>query len=201
MAFPTTAVLDTFTRADGAVGGSWSVLAGSFNIVSNTCAPQTASNAMVWAPTLFGPNFEVYMTLTTLPASGKIGVGLLRNGTFNGYISVIESLAGNDTLAIERLTGGAGMVIASSSTIALVNGDRIGYWLNGSTSQFWVYRLGAWSMVHSVSDATYTGQSDYQLLVTAPTGSGAFDDVGGGNEVVSGGLKKPTRFYMQQRQR
>jgi len=199
VAFPTTAVLDTFTRADGAVGGSWTVLAGAFNIVSNTCAPQTASNAMVWSPSLFGPNFEVFMTLSTLPASGKIGVGLLRNGTFNGYISVIESLAGNDTFALERLDGGVGTAIASSGTIGLVNGDRIGYWLNGSTHQFWVFRLGAWSMVHSVSDATYTGQSDYQLLVTAPTGTGACDDVGGGNEVVAAGGNRRRRVLVTAR--
>jgi len=61
---PSTPVLDTFNRANGALGANWVQLAsdiGQLTIQSNVArSPSGATVASVWAPAQFGPDSEVY---------------------------------------------------------------------------------------------------------------------------------------------
>jgi hypothetical protein len=70
-AFPATSILDTFNRANGAVGSNWTGATSVFTIQSNALATTMSAgstNRMVWA-TGFGANQEVYAKLSSLPSS------------------------------------------------------------------------------------------------------------------------------------
>jgi hypothetical protein len=192
VAFPTTPILDDFNRANSpSLGVNWTQAAGNTEVAGNACiATGGGANAVLWAPTTFGPNFESYYTISTaIPDGNSIAVGAIRNGTFNGYATVLDAFAGNDTVKIERYTGGAPTVLVANGDHALAVGDIVGYWCNGTTHQSWIRKSGIWTLVHNISDSMYTGNTDFRLLLTMvrtqPT-SGAIDDYGGGNEVLPG---------------
>lgn len=190
LADPTQGILDAFTRADGAVGSNYTVLAGGVNVSSNTAVPTTGVDAVVWNVTNFGPDAEAYYTITTKPAdgAGTLAVGLLRSGTFNGYGATMTPQGGGfDILSLERYDAGAPTTLATTTTIEVQSGDGLEYQLTGTGHALYLRQSGTWTQILTATDSTYTGQTDYRLLMTLAATNGAVDDFGGGTTGGGGG--------------
>ena len=80
--FPTTAVLDNFNRANGAMGGNWGD-ANSALTINTSALTQTGAgwNDAVWLPSTFGPDQEAFLRLGTIsPATTEMDLMLKVQG-------------------------------------------------------------------------------------------------------------------------
>src|SRR5262249_510418 len=67
--FPQNGVLDDFNRADCSIGGSWIDQASAFTIDANRLAGAIGEHYVEWNRATFGPNQEVFLTLSVIGAS------------------------------------------------------------------------------------------------------------------------------------
>jgi glucose/arabinose dehydrogenase len=67
--FPSTAVLDDFNRADGAIGASWSGSTGTLKVSANALTENGTDGWGLWMPSTFGSSEEAYFTLNQVTAS------------------------------------------------------------------------------------------------------------------------------------
>lgn len=208
MAFPTTSVLDAFTRANGAAGSNW--LAGFGDTL-----PSINSNALkgsaagwygaVWSPSGTPASFsapqEAFYTVTAADASSAQQVGLvvrgtaLNGGSYSGYMAHING----GQLRITKLVSGSFTLLATGSTITLAAGDKLGIEVVGTTSpvtiNLYYAPAGVWpgtpSLTFSDSSTPLTtgGQIGLSWNQTAANSNGA-DDFGGGT-TSAGTVDKP----------
>ena len=68
--FPGTAVLDTFNRANGALGSSWTGAVSGYGIISNQVDVGTG-DAIYWGAAAFGANQEAFVTLSGVDPAGS----------------------------------------------------------------------------------------------------------------------------------
>lgn len=68
-AFPLTPVLDNFNRANGPLGANWTGTLTGLTITANQLDSNGAEAYPIWAPTVFGPDQEAYVTIAVSPAS------------------------------------------------------------------------------------------------------------------------------------
>jgi hypothetical protein len=171
VAFPTvTTVLDTFDRIDNTVlGASWTTYITSFTgtrdgrIISNasTGDNNTTLQQNYWNGATYGPDAEVFVTLTTLPATDADSVDLyirlttIGSGTTDGYSMRWTKNVGDDTVEIRRIDNGTAGVIAGPIACLLSAGDKIGFSAVGSDITAWRTTAGVWGSALTVSDATY----------------------------------------------
>src|SRR5215831_6017595 len=114
MPFPTTAVIDSFTRANQAPpGAGWST-AGIFNSASSSL--QVLSNALADAGTFtggyfanatYGPDAEIYFTCTVLAPNSAVQVEMMVRWTqpgtaaYSGYGARVSRNDGNPGVDVE----------------------------------------------------------------------------------------------------
>lgn len=94
--FPAAPQLDTFNRANGAIGSSWSGFPAAFSILSNQLDVTSAGwfTNIFWNATSFGANQEAYVTFIQLEAAGGNEHGLIlksqsNSSTSNGLLYVM----------------------------------------------------------------------------------------------------------------
>lgn len=199
MAFPSTSVLDNFTGTNGTdlpvYSSNWQTApTGGVNLeIQSNAATGTAAasnNTNSWA-TSYGPDCEVYVTITTKPADGNILLLLARGvqetslATADGYCLRFAPVAGTDTITIQRIDNGAQTSISSAFSQEVSNGDSIGLEIIGNTlTAYYKPSGGAWTSLGSTTDSTYTTAGKIGLLTSSTTIR--LDDFGGGTYVAPG---------------
>jgi hypothetical protein len=194
MAFPTTPVLDNFTGTNGddlpVYSANWQATptgGAPLEIQSNAATGTSAggNNTNSWA-TSFGPDCEVYVTISTVAAAGNVillfarGVQTGSLATVDGYVLRYAPAAGTDTLTIQSVTNGTQTSIGAAFSQEISAGDSIGLECVGTTlTCYYKPSGGAWGSLFSRTDSTYTAAGQIALFSTS-TGV-RFDAFGGGN--------------------
>lgn len=182
-----TSILDDFNRANAAtLGANWGLLTNfgiggsDLAIVSN----QAASNgsiyiSMYWSAATFGPDCEVYLTLSTVSANVALYARTKDPGTstFDGYMLNVDRGAGE--FSIRRVDNGAETVLGAAVSQAVANGDKILLECIGTTLTGYVDTGGGWVEVLSRTDATYGAAGGLGFYGDADT-TWRYDDFGGG---------------------
>lgn len=216
MAFPTTGILDSFTRADEGPppSASWdypinsSFSSGSgMSVLSNVIGSSDATFCGSYWKTSYGPNSEVFVTLSTLPSSGVdvfvdvriVSPGSGGSGGTSGdsYSTSWVNQAGSDQLIYYRVDNAVYTQLGSTETPGnMTAGDKFGVEMIGSTIQAYRYTGGTWAAFGtSRSDSTYSAAGSIGCGVGDNTGR--LDDFGGGtvvpaNRTVTPGVKTLT---------
>lgn len=180
--FPTTAVLDNFTRGDQTpLGSGWVVEtdASGLSVISNECGSlNTSFQANEAWDTSYGPDSEVYAKVSNVNATSSAILALrYSQSTWNGYI-ISASPAGSGSVTLKRLDGGAGTILATYSQ-AVSDGDSIGMRMVGSNlTAAYKSGAGAWTSLGSVTDTTYSTAG--KLAISMDVSDIRIDDFGGG---------------------
>lgn len=199
MTFPTTAVLDTFNRADeNPLGnGNWSTIApyddGALKLVSNQAAMSgliTEYNGSYWSAATFGADCEAYVTIPTAPvATGRIYLNWrVANPTsatlFSGYtLELIKVNAGTDTLKVFRTDNAVDTQLGATINQEVSDGDALGISMVGATiTVYYQASGGSWTALTTRSDSTYTG-AGYIVLQIALGTLTRCDQFGGGTYI------------------
>lgn len=188
MSFPTTPILDDFNRADGAVGGNWSILTGTMVVSGNQVASSGGAAVAYYNAITPGPDCEVYMYLPVLPGVGNnvdlglrvqdVGGGIL---AVDGYAVVYSQQVGTDNILIQQFDN----VVAS--TLATFNqdlspGDGFGM---AAVGDLLVARYlpasGGYVDLGSVADNSYLSAGYLTLALRGTTVRG--DNFGGGTRL------------------
>jgi hypothetical protein len=180
--FPSTGILDDFTRANGVLGANWSGTTGGFSIATNRVDVGTGGD-MYWSPASFGTSQEVYVTLSTVdPAAGEIDLLLKSQSKTSWGSGVIEVWYDpvNARVQVWTFSGAQGWVQRGADIpITFANGDRFGARAT-SSGQVEVYKNGTLIGTCDVSAWTYNANGGYIGLWFLNAGNAFFDDFGGG---------------------
>lgn len=188
--FPTSAVLDTFNRPNGAAGTSWAIGATTltYRIAGNRLDAQLGG-PLVWAPASFGASQEAFVTFaavdTRSPSQGvllKVQTGSVPNA---GAISVVyDALAQRVRVSTLRTSVPVWQPYAGIAA-TFVNGDQLGAraLANGTVE---VYKNGTrvGTVTLSSSDQAFFNAKGGRIgLWTLAASAAFFDDFGGGTSV------------------
>lgn len=163
-AFPTTPVLDTFTRANSTttLGPNWTVDAthnDNLGILSNRAYnPVGNVNGQdYWNVNTFNGIVEIYFTFNTLGGNGSGAKVEMTTDTsiHNGYEVRVNNPSNN--ISIERLDADAETILLSVAQVFSA-GDSYGFSYNemtGVLTEWYESGSGAWVALGSVTDTTY----------------------------------------------
>lgn len=203
-AFPTTAVLDNMNRTENPIsnGGNWtnSILALDNTIQTNgtTAVLGTAGGAFgsaYWSAATFGPDSEVYMTVTTLPGTGEVvEVWLnIRDGDGaapDGYFLDVAKTAGSADWSIWTSVDGTQAQIAGPTTSSLSINDQIGLERIGTTLTGYKNGVAVLSVVDSNAGIPSTGNIGLVIQQT----TAAVDNFGGGTITAGASTNASSRM-------
>jgi PKD repeat protein/glucose/arabinose dehydrogenase len=184
--FPSTPVLDSFTRPNGAVGAPWTDETAEFAINSNALTQQNGGDSyLVWSGPSFGPDQEAFVTLSTINASAREHNLMLKTqGTMgsSGHLEV-SYVASESRVIVAIFTPPATwQTFASLTGLPFVAGDRFGArTLAGGTVQ--VYRNSTLVATTSIASSPLATLGGRIGLSCAGASGSRFDDFGGGNLV------------------
>lgn len=215
MAFPTTSVLDTYDRADNAsLGANWTnaIFTGdlSARIVSNQKGGNSDTadnyNSAYWNVSTFGPNCEIYETISVEGFGGTFGGGrefMARltglDGTPSGY-STFGNGNGDSTWGIYRYDNGVATLLGATITQAIVDGDAVGIEVNGSTiTLYFKAAAGSWTSLGTRTDSTYTGAGNIGAILQQSGAAARADNFGGGTIVTTSVTPPPLVMSPQRR--
>lgn len=200
MAAPISPILDDFNRANQTpLGGSWIDLTGTSRVVSN----QAALNSGTAVVTYFNQAFpivwglEAYASIPVKPGTaGLCSVSLLKDvgsiATIDGYEGRLTVGAGgaDDTWKIFEIVNGVASEIATHTQEA-ASGDGIWLEYRGGVLNLYRQNGGTWTLMTSVSDATYLNQLQYGSITMAGA-TVRLDNFG------AGAIGNPWYYYAQQ---
>jgi hypothetical protein len=175
----TTRFTDTFIRANGALGSSWTSHSDNttaFAIVSNTAQPTTFvsgdAGSMVATSVYASPNDQwAQATVNVSGAGGGSGFGLFlrSDSSGNGYRVVGGDAGGTNNIELIKIVSGGGTHL-SGSTQVLNPGDVLYFEVQGAN--LLVKVNGTTITALSVSDSSLTtGQPGIAYSSTAASGS------------------------------
>lgn len=183
MSFPTTAILDAFTRGDAAtLGPNWTVgTRPAWNtdwVISSNQALGGTVNSDYYNVATYG-NCEAFLTI----GGGAISIVLLwrlanlNSTSFTGY----EVTSNGSILQVYKWTDSSTATqLGADITQAVVSGDKIGASHDGSAITIWFKAAaGSWTSIGTFTDGTYTTGN------LAIKGGDFIDDFGGGTIVVA----------------
>ena len=186
---PTTPILDSFNRANGAAGANWMMIRPTGFAVMNVSANAAVDSSTTlftwdfWNVASFGPNVEAYVTAKTVGASDVIRIGgRVTNAGLNTHSGYYVAVTGAGAWTILRVDNGGSPVTLASGTRTIVNGDAVAIRISGSVVRALHFNAtSGWTQVLSydtASDATkYTGAGRLALEFRTST----MDDFGGGS--------------------
>jgi hypothetical protein len=192
MAFPTTSVLDQFTRANGDPGANWNGPsfgdANKLTIFSNQIESAAAAfGSECWVASTFGPGIEVYADLASaISGGGSVRLLILdspTSGTANGYYLVADS--GNN-FNLAKSVSGSGSTI-QTGTQAVASGDSFGLqWIGTTVAGWYKAAAGAWTQIVSIVDASVANAAGFYIGIELSTniGGNLLDNFGGGTAVT-----------------
>lgn len=178
--FPSTAVLDTFNRANGALGSNWAS-AGSYSIASNQLKPNCTCNvpSPVWSATMFGPDQEAYFTFANAPQAAEYRINMRMQYADEGSDHIEVKYDGDVDIA--RIASGLGWVVMGPPiAVTFGAGDQFGVRTYGTNIS--VYKNGNLVGTRSFAGWPYANLGGYIGLgmINANTAS-RIDNFGGGN--------------------
>lgn len=202
--YPSTGVLDAFTRANSSsLGSNWTadtmgIGGGGFAINGNAAAnTNSLYSEMWWNPNTFGPDSEVYLSLAALPNGSNPSFGMMirvqspgNGAAVDGYR--FQQILGTNSADLVEVTNGAETVVTSASNTAAV-GDKYGLEARGNTINAYKYSGGSWTLLFSYTDVSapiYNSAGNIGMWAYnggSPTQSAVFDDFGGGT-IISGSI-------------
>lgn len=202
MAFPTTSVLDSFTRADESpIAGNWSndtYARGSGNgvvLTSNQILAAVASSgtdqAAWWSAAPFGPDCEAFVEMAVKPSSSEyLGVELRIDSPGTGGIDGYGIYFINDTIEIYRITNALFLQNGAAISQAFSSGDSLGVNMVGDTINVYRKTGGSWgTSLGTRTDSTFTAAGFIGVYFLTP---GAItvraDNFGGGTVAVGPAL-------------
>jgi PKD repeat protein len=188
--FPSTAVLDNFNRANGAVGANWVDPAyglGGVDILSNTLHHACCYQAPVWNPTSFGADQEAFVTITQL-APGEPGHDLMLkiqgNSWNNAHLEVRYDDITKQIKVATYTPAQGGWFDRGAVSATLVSGDQLGARAKADGTVL-LYKNGTQVGQVSASSWTYANAGGRIGLTLDGTTGAQFDNFGGGTTVVS----------------
>jgi hypothetical protein len=202
-AFPVSAITDNFDRANaGNLGGNYGndhfdIGGGSHSVNANK-AECSGYCANYWSAATFGPDVEIYFTVTDEPIAdaGQIGLGarIVDPDSVNvdGYRINIFPSAGVDSWRIQRVDDGVVTLLGDQFEQNISSGDSVGLEIIGSTIKaYYKPSAGSWTEITSRSDGTYTaaGYVGFELY-NGESGSPTIDDFGAGSVGSAAGPKR-----------
>jgi hypothetical protein len=184
--FPSTNVLDTFNRANGAIGPGWSGYNSAFNISSSQLdvVSRGWNTYILWNSSSLGPAQEAYVTLTQIDTGSSNEHSLILKSqssttSAGGMIYVMYDGLGH-TVQLWTYSSAQGWVQRGADIpVTMVNGDRFGARAkpDGTVE---VYRNGVLLGSRDVSGWTYSANGGYIGLWFVNSGNSVVDDFGGG---------------------
>ena len=182
-AFPSTGVLDSFDRANGAIGAAWTGTANGFAISSNRLAVSNGEE-IYWSGTSYGSVQEVYVTLSSV-ASTANEIGLILkaqagNGADTSLIQVFYSPL-QQVIQVWTYTASSGwQQIGSNIAATFAAGDRFGARVL-SDGTIDVYRNSQLLGSRNPLSWLYRLSGGYIGLLMYSANGTQLDDFGGGN--------------------
>jgi predicted outer membrane repeat protein len=183
--FPSTAVLDTFNRANGAIGANWSGYTTAFSIASNQLdvTANSFDTYVFWSASAFGADQEAYVTFSQVDPDGPEQSLFLKSQSSDSYGSgAIEILydAGADIVQVWTFHPTNGWAQHGANIpVLFANGDQFGARaLADGTVE--VYKNGTWLATRSITTWSLYGNSGYIGLWIGNSSDALLDDFGGG---------------------
>jgi hypothetical protein len=176
-------VLDTFDRANGALGTSWSGTTGGYAIASNRVDVGNGGD-IYWSTTSFGANQEDYVTLATVDGAG-VEIDLLlkaqsRTAWTGGEIEVLYNPVSH-VVQVWTFVGSQGWLQRGANiSVTLVSGDVFGARATAA-SQVQVYRNGTLLGTRDITPWTLNTAGGYIGLWFDHAAASFIDNFGGGN--------------------
>jgi hypothetical protein len=175
-------VLDSFTRANGALGSNWAGATAGYSIAGNQVDVGPGGDTF-WKISAYSSTQEAYITLTTIDqAGGEIDL-LLKSQSSTTYaagaIEIWYSPAAG-RVQVWTYAGGQGWVQRGADIpVTFINGDRFGAraTANGLVQ---VYQNGTLLASRDVSGWPYAASGGYIGVWFDQASSSLFDDFGGG---------------------
>ena len=184
LGFPSTVVLDTFNRANGAPGSNWSGATSGYAISSNRL-DVGSGGALFWT-SQFGPDQEAFITLTTIDSTGTRQNILLKSQSrtsWNSGVIEVAYSAVNKRIQVWTYSSAQGWVQRGANiSVTMVNGDTFGARAraNGMVE---VYRNGVLLATRDASAWTYAGNGGYIGIWFYRSNKAFVDNFGGGTIV------------------
>jgi hypothetical protein len=187
-------MLDSFNRANGGIGGSWSGNLAGFAILNNRL-DVVSGGEIYWAASRFGADQELAITLANVTPNTKEILLLLKVQSTSTHTSgVIEVWLdpANQRLSIFTYNGGW-IQHGGYIPMTYANGDqwRVAARANGQVE---VYKNGKLEASRSTAGYPYTNSGGYLGLWLIDANQVLLDDFGGGNMGSPPAL--PVRMYL-----
>ena len=184
--FPATAVLDNFNRSNGPIGKNWENSSG-FSISSSQLKVSNGTPNTSWVGSTFGPNQEVFITLSTISQTAPEHILWLKVQNqfwYNGHIE-ISYQAPNHQVVVSTYDPQVGWVGRGTIPVTFVNGDQFGARArsNGTVT---VYRNGVALGNVSVSGWRFAAGGGYIGMTFTKASASLMDNFGGGDAPASG---------------
>lgn len=182
-AFPSSAVLDGFNRANGAVGSSWSGMTNGFSIANNRLDVGSGGD-IFWAGRSFGSNQEAFVTLTTIdPNAEEINL-LLKSQSQNSWQSgaiFVWYVPAQNQVSVWTYAAAQGWVQRGSTiSLTLSNGDRLGA-RTTDNGQVEIYRNNTLVAARSITGWPHVAGGGYIGMWLVNASNQLLDDFGGGD--------------------
>jgi hypothetical protein len=194
MAFPTTAVLDNFNRANGALGASWTSGFYGDGTTLGVNSNQLANSATAWAGSYYnvasyGPDCEIYFDIPTKDTGGSASfvLWLRAGGTLTGNPTGYYMTCDGGVWSIRRADGtGSDTQLGSTFFQTITNGDSLGFSAVGSTlTAYYKAGAGSWTTLTTRTDSTYSAAG--KLVIEIQSNIVRLDNFGGGTIGGGGG--------------
>jgi len=179
--FPFTGVLDSFNRADGAIGSSWLGDKSSFKIAANQLAA-SSNGILFWKSASFGADQEVYITFVNLdPATTNLDLLLKSQATTKESFLEVDYNPTSHVVQVESYTRAQGYVnYGASLPVTFVNGDQFGVRATAN-GQVYLYKNGSLLGTRDVSAwSGYASGGYIGLLSWGGAPNNIYDNFGGG---------------------
>jgi hypothetical protein len=176
---------DTFTGT-GSLSSSWSNITGTlFELIPSTDSDVVKGNfsgslrlsGAYWNERTYGPDCEVYATLTNTPTSDSFGLILrLTPGDPQGYV---VKFAYGSGIEFGKYTAGGGYSSIGTKSVTFSAGDVVG--LKAVGNNFYFYKNNI--LISAWSDSTYAGSGYIGLQFYSAGGActARLDNFSGGN--------------------
>ena len=201
MAFPTTGLIDDFLRSNSpTLGLSWvegdcepDEPAGDyFAIASNTASNDSGiSSSARWNGATYGPDCEVYATMSSVPVlDGDRFMLYARivqpgNDTFDGYALCLRLTGAQLEFRLIRWDNGVRTDIATQA-VTFVAGNKMGLEIIGSTLKGYRFNGSVWSQEITVVDANHGAAGYLGFGDSLGDGPMTIDDFSGGTVAAAG---------------
>lgn len=190
MPFPTTALLDDFNRADGGLGGNWTVPVDSGDstptIVSNVWSGIGNFCSSYWSAASFAADQEVYIDVN----SANTHRLYLRISGGSWYRLEIDYSFNPDQSQI-RYWNGSTYTTVATSVADITSAQAFGFEAIGTTLTGYKKVGGVWSSIVSGTDSNLTGSGNIGIGAYSST----LDNFSGGAVVNSQPWQARQQYY------